>query len=303
LPLEPLATHLDSSTYELFESDKEKYDLYERAIRAALAIKPNAIVAVVGAGRGPLVERALACGARKIFVVEKNFAAYCFLRGKVAGWGEKVQLFKGDMRFIELPEKVDVIVSELLGGFGDNELSPECLLGCNRLLAPDAISVPSQYTSILVPLMSDWLWSVTRNSEKRESCCVSRLLRSTLLSAPQECMTFNHPGVCEMYRQVRLEFIVSSDGFLHGFGGWFDCTLFGEVKLTNQPFAVAASWAQCFFPIEKPIPVGKDAKIVLYFERKTNGESVWYEWFLLEPEVTKVLNLGGRHCAFGLFWD
>lgn len=40
----------------------------------------------------------------------------------------------GDMRRVELPEPVDILVSELLGSFGDNELSPECLDGAMRFL-------------------------------------------------------------------------------------------------------------------------------------------------------------------------
>jgi len=38
------------------------------------------------------------------------------------------------MRIIEVPEKADILVSELLGSFGDNELSPECLDGAMRFL-------------------------------------------------------------------------------------------------------------------------------------------------------------------------
>ena len=38
------------------------------------------------------------------------------------------------MRGVELPEPVDILVSELLGSFGDNELSPECLDGAMRFL-------------------------------------------------------------------------------------------------------------------------------------------------------------------------
>ena len=50
-------------------------------------------------------------------------------------WGdEKVKLLYGDMRTLEVPEKVDILVSELLGSFGDNELSPECLDGAMRFL-------------------------------------------------------------------------------------------------------------------------------------------------------------------------
>lgn len=35
---------------------------------------------------------------------------------------------------IQVPEPGDIIVSELLGSFGDNELSPECLDGAMRFL-------------------------------------------------------------------------------------------------------------------------------------------------------------------------
>lgn len=46
----------------------------------------------------------------------------------------QVQLHFGDMRMLELPEKVDILITELLGSFGDNELSPECLDGAVRFL-------------------------------------------------------------------------------------------------------------------------------------------------------------------------
>jgi predicted RNA methylase len=49
-------------------------------------------------------------------------------------WGTRVNIVFGDMRNIELPEKADILVSELLGSFGDNELSPECLDGAMRFL-------------------------------------------------------------------------------------------------------------------------------------------------------------------------
>lgn len=38
------------------------------------------------------------------------------------------------MRAWNAPVKADIIVSELLGSFGDNELSPECLDGVQHLL-------------------------------------------------------------------------------------------------------------------------------------------------------------------------
>ena len=45
-----------------------------------------------------------------------------------------MKLCFGDMRSIDIPEKADILVTELLGSFGDNELSPECLDGAVRFL-------------------------------------------------------------------------------------------------------------------------------------------------------------------------
>ena len=38
------------------------------------------------------------------------------------------------MRDWKAPEKADILVSELLGSLGDNELSPECLDGAQSFL-------------------------------------------------------------------------------------------------------------------------------------------------------------------------
>jgi protein arginine N-methyltransferase 5 len=38
------------------------------------------------------------------------------------------------MRDWNSPEMADILVSELLGSFGDNELSPECLDGAQKFL-------------------------------------------------------------------------------------------------------------------------------------------------------------------------
>ncbi len=64
-----------------------------------------------------------------------------------------------DMRSWQAPEQADILVSELLGSFGDNELSPECLDGAQRFLKSNGISIPCSYTSHLQPITSAKLWS------------------------------------------------------------------------------------------------------------------------------------------------
>lgn len=49
-------------------------------------------------------------------------------------WEDKVTVVSCDMRDWDAPEYADILVSELLGSFGDNELSPECLDGVQQFL-------------------------------------------------------------------------------------------------------------------------------------------------------------------------
>ena len=64
-----------------------------------------------------------------------------------------------DMRSWAAPEQADILVSELLGSFGDNELSPECLDGAQAFLKPDGISIPASYTSYMQPITTAKLWN------------------------------------------------------------------------------------------------------------------------------------------------
>ncbi|KAH7644175.1 arginine n-methyltransferase 5-like protein [Dermatophagoides farinae] len=141
-PLQPLKDDLDSSVYEVFETDIIKYQQYEKAIEQALMdIQKDVIIAmVVGAGRGPLVDKALRAAHSvdkfiRIYAVEKNPNAIITLEMlKDLKWGGYlglshgyVEIVSSDMRYWSAPERADLIISELLGSFGDNELSPECL--------------------------------------------------------------------------------------------------------------------------------------------------------------------------------
>lgn len=180
-PLQPLTDNLESVTYEVFEKDPVKYDQYEKAIEMALSewhalgrqtssSNGAVVIAVTGSGRGPLVTRALQASEKtgvavEMWAVEKNPNAYVLLQRHNEGkWGGRVNVVKSDMRAWKGPlisssspsqyGKVDIIVSELLGSFADNELSPECLDGVQHVLSKDGISIPSSYTAHLSPILA-----------------------------------------------------------------------------------------------------------------------------------------------------
>ncbi len=217
LPLQPLADNLEAGTYEVFESDPAKYDAYQQAVQdrledvldmdGVLDRRDYAVVMVVGAGRGPLVRRSLLAADAlglpvRVYAVEKNPNAVITLRALALEdplWRGRVTVVAGDMRaWARPPEKADVLVSELLGSFGDNELSPECLDGAERLLLarPHGLSVPASYTSFLCPVSSHRVWtSVAAMREPRyfETPFVVRLRNAFAVAPTQELFTFRHP--------------------------------------------------------------------------------------------------------------
>jgi type II protein arginine methyltransferase len=185
---------------------------------------PTTVIMVVGAGRGPLVAASLAAadatGAPvRVYAVEKNPNAVITLQGRLAtdpAWGvppgappgspPRVTLVAGDMRGWAPPERADVLVSELLGSFGDNELSPECLDGAQRLLkrageggpGPGGVgvSIPAAYTSFLQPVSSAKLWADVKgydDLEHAETPYVVKLHRFTPLADTRAVFTFAHP--------------------------------------------------------------------------------------------------------------
>ncbi|EDO41620.1 predicted protein [Nematostella vectensis] len=327
-PLQPLSDNLESQTYEIFERDPVKYAEYQKAIYEALIDRvPEAskdaivtVIMVVGAGRGPLVRASLTAaenaGRRvRLYAVEKNPNAVVTLETlKTEEWGDKVTVVSSDMREWDAPEKADILVSELLGSFGDNELSPECLDGAQNFLKDGGISIPCDYTSYLSPLCSPKLHQEVSQGSKTDSKgpqapfetpYVVRLHNIFELAKPQPCFTFYHPnrGKIDNSRFISLEFSVKASAMLHGFGGYFDATLYGNTKISIHPDTHSPgmfSWFPFYFPIQDPLYVEGGKTIALHMWRKCTGKKVWYEWSVSRPAPVPIHNPGGRSYVIGL---
>lgn len=336
-PLQPLAQNLESITYEVFEGDPVKYDLYEQAIRKALiewsqqkkstsSPTGNIVVAVVGAGRGPLVTRALRASEQagvkiELWAVEKNPNAYVLLQQhNEFSWQRQVHLVQSDMRSWKGPSHpteqlpaypqpsktspsspqstttthypIDILISELLGSFADNELSPECLDGITPLLNPrHGISIPQSYTSYLTPIAAPKLHAEILARTPSDATAPNTpyvvmlhaidylstvpLTPSALEPIILEAWSFSHSPPKNLNHQqaakkgsenkhnersARLTFPAPHRGACHGLAGYFEAVLYGDVELSTHPLTMArksanmTSWFPIFFPLKVSSP-------------------------------------------------
>ncbi|KAF8639417.1 hypothetical protein AX17_001507 [Amanita inopinata Kibby_2008] len=321
-PLQPLMNDLQSVTYETFEQDPVKYAQYEEAMYRALlewpATSEKIVCCVAGAGRGPLVARCLTAIARSnrqafVYAIEKNPNAYVTLQERQQNeWGDQVKVVFGDMRYIDVPEPADILISELLGSFGDNELSPECLDGAMRFLKPNGISIPSSYTAHLAPLSSSKLYNEARTSKDEKSLetpYVVMFQAVNILSGDgggprgqcgpqiQDCWEFEHPrrdtvldsrGLpltnTHNVRSAKLSFYIPHAGILHGLAGYFEAVLYGNIGLSIHPHRKdhisqnMLSWLPLFFPFKEPLYLPSNSELQVSMWRLTNERRVWYEW-------------------------
>jgi protein arginine N-methyltransferase 5 len=297
-PVQPLRDHLHSSIYAQFERAVPKYEHYHRAIRAALVAKRPKVVAVAGAGRGPLVQAVLRAATEvhqtpRVYAVEKNPNAAVTLRSRnEREWGGRAEVIEADMRSWSPPHAVDVLVSELLGAFADNELSPECLDGAERWLAPDGISIPRRTTSFVAPMFAPRLVSIPERPVGISSA------RTRLLAAPQPCFVFEHPHATPDHRRVReLAFTSACEAAITGFAGFFEAELFGDVMISTRPETETPDmegWSTFYFPLLHPLEVPRGGEIRAAFFRERDQRRVWYEWVVLAPGLSQIHNAGGR---------
>ncbi|KAL1569291.1 Protein arginine N-methyltransferase 5, variant 2 [Salvia divinorum] len=326
-PLQPLMDNLEAQTYEIFEKDTVKYSQYQRAVAKALvdrvpdedASRVTTVLMVVGAGRGPLVRASLQAAEEterklKVYAVEKNPNAVVTLHSlvKLEGWEQTVTIISSDMRDWDAPEKADILVSELLGSFGDNELSPECLDGAQRFLKEDGISIPSSYTSFIQPVTACKLYNDIKSHKDLvhfETPYVVKLHRVARLANTQPVFTFTHPEHSDKpsnQRYKKLQFDIPEDTgatLIHGFAGYFDATLYKDVHLGIEPSTATPnmfSWFPIFFPLRAPVYVKPGTPLEVHFWRCCGSTKVWYEWSVTAPSASPLHNTNGRSYWVGL---
>ena len=147
--------------------------------------------------------------ALRVYAVEKNPAVLKALQERCAKHiknhqGEvEISVVVEDMRTWQPPEQFDILLSEMLGDFGDNELSPECLAGPEKFLKRHGVSVPQAYTSFLCPVSCGKLYELIPKDGEGEKRYKERMYSFHVdyfktLDDAKPVFTFQHPHLSGM---------------------------------------------------------------------------------------------------------
>lgn len=248
--------------------DQERVRAYESAI--SHTVRGGDTVVDLGSGTGLLAFLCLRAGAERVYAIERSEIIESAREiARANGLADRIVFHHGDSREIELPECVDVIVSELMGHLAFEEGMVEAMFDArSRFLKRSGCVIPQSVSIMAAPVCCEDIYA--SNIECWEpvygidySVMRSWALRSTYVAEIQEseCLALPQPtlsmSLCDDWKQSRSgssQFRIHRDGNLNGVGFWFNATLADRVNLSSGPWS-RTHWLQCFSPLPEPIRV------------------------------------------------
>jgi len=272
-------------------NDEIRMQAYGRAI--AEAVKPGDVVVDIGCGLGILSFLALKAGAKKVYAIEADASTLQLARkfAEQNNFLNQITFIKKLSGQVKLPEKVDVIVSEILGSLAiDENILPTLLDAKKRFLKKGGKIIPEQFSLYAVPVdFPSWTKTLARfknfqcHSERSEESSVSNLhfllheidtpmdVRAEsmppefFLSKPQRLAQINLLENSNPSLNCQVDFNIERPGTLSGFAGWFETQLLGCHALSTAPTSAPTHWKQAFLPLKVSEPVTPGKLLKFFF--------------------------------------
>ncbi|MDQ6948095.1 MAG: class I SAM-dependent methyltransferase [Actinomycetota bacterium] len=251
-------------------ADKRRVAAFRRAIEAT--VRPGDVVLDLASGTGILGLLAASAGATHVYSIESS--SLIGLTRQIAsanGWRDRFTFLRELSTFAELPEKVDVVVSDQIGRFGFESGVFEYFADARtRLLKPEGTMIPSSVSLWAAPVERADVWAdvdfwsrpvhgfdMTPARDISVNTGYPVHLKASHLLGPPVHLISADPGepVREPWR-VSGTSIATRAGTLHGVGGWFSADLAPGVTMTNSPLShERINRRNVYLPTDQPVPV------------------------------------------------
>lgn len=135
--------------YKIMETDQLRVGAFQRAFQHYNNLQ-DAVVCEAGVGRLALTKHYLPY-VKKAYLIENNPNIIDFIKAELDrnGWSDKVELIVGDAMKVQLPEKVDFVIGELMSIFCANEYQVQIFKHLRKFLKPNGKLIPEKIHNLV----------------------------------------------------------------------------------------------------------------------------------------------------------
>jgi protein arginine N-methyltransferase 1 len=287
-----IATIPELEEYRILLLDEACQSKYREAIRQN--VRPGDIVLDLGTGSGVHALFACQAGATKVYAIESEpIIELAKETAEKNGYADRIDFIYGLSNHVELPEKVDVIVSHL------NFLAilsslPDAVA---RFLKKGGRMMPSQIQLSFVPIEAEAIyrnkieaWSGTHygfDFSHFRSYIANRPLNShfapqNFLAKPASVTPFDFTKEFPGNFKWTVEYTATRDGTMTGIAGWYSFKLSDSIWMTTEPpLAMSPEvWGHPLLPLIEPLEVraGDHIRIDVEFYPNMHDEDPVWNW-------------------------
>ncbi|MDB4946862.1 MAG: Protein arginine N-methyltransferase 1 [Labilithrix sp.] len=291
--------------YGRMAGDGVRMDAYARAI--ARVVTPGCTVLDLGAGTGIMSLLAARAGARRVHACEIN-PAVLLLRdlARENGCADRIEVHHCELADLALPERVDVIVSDLRGNTPLNGAHLEAIAEARRrFLVPGGTLVPLRDTLYVQLVESEALarrldaglrsfeMRGLRASALRPSLVNSiyddraaPIEASDVLSTEGAWATIDYAVDPPSSFEGTVDLEVTRAGDAHGLVVWFEAHVTDDIRYRTAP-GWSLAYARAFLPLAEPLRVACDERLKVTVRADARGDRWAWDTELAGGRVTQ----------------
>lgn len=282
----------------------------------------------IGAGSGILSFFSAQAGASTVYAVEASSMAEVtklLAEANSSNFAGQIEVVNKTLEAIrdEVPEKVDVLVSEPIGTFLFNERMIETYLCArDRFLKPGGKMFPNVGNLCIAPFSDTTLHWEQQNKNgfwKNTSFygldLTAALKRCTKEHFCQPIVDYVNPeflvGKTQTTRfdfatisieslqkiEIPFDFEIGHPCLIHGLAGWFDAVFEGTnqtVTLSTAPWCPGTHWYQIRFLLETPLAVNAGQHVEGWIRMEANNLQSYYVSLFMQIQGTNITSEAPR---------